>query len=235
MISAAYQHLKPSLLGQVADGGQEAKNQLLFLEEAYAVLSSPEKRANYDKLISNASSRSSSTSIESYRTESTFLSWWGDSLTVKLFGAIGIFAAVFAVYKFTGQQGTQKIQEVREIGTVQNEGYRAETERNLVQGAVKNQDKLIDKSYDIAAIEAERRRLELEYRANAGAQQLELQRQRQEAALQEQRWRQEQYEKEQRAREARAAAEAPKRQLCNMYAVSGNTREAQAAGCNRYY
>lgn len=122
----------------------------------------------------------------------------------------------------------------REVGSGRTDAYRAESERVLVQGAVQNQDKLIDKSYDIAAIEAERRRVELEYRANAGAQQLEMQRQRQEAQLQEQRWRQEQYDKDRQAREARVAADAPKKQLCNMYALNGNTRDAQAAGCYRY-
>jgi hypothetical protein len=155
--------------------------------------------------------------------------------------AMGLFAAIFAAYKFVGQRGELKthekqveIQAEREIGSVRNDTYRAESERALIQGSVQNQDKYIDKSYDIASREADRRKAELEYRANAGTQQIEMQRQRQEAQLQEQRWRQEQYEKDRQARDDKVVADAPKRQLCNMYALNGKTREAQAAGCYRY-
>lgn len=241
IIKAAYEHLKPALLKQVSDGDGEARNQLLFLEEAHAVLSSPERRAAYDESIFGASIQPYSMQPLVYETDSTFLRWWGGSQTGRMLMVIGLFAAVFAAYKLLGQRGELKIQEKqveiqaeREIGSVRNDAYRAESERTLIQGSVQNQDKYIDKSYDVAAREAERRRLELEYRANAGAQQLEMQRQRQEAQLQEQRWRQEQYEKDRQAREAKVAADAPKRQLCNMYALNGNTRDAQLAGCSRY-
>ncbi len=242
VIKAAYTHIKPTLLTAASGGSEDAKNQLLFLEEAYSVLSSPEKRAIYDaKLSDNFASPSYHQSITHVDDESVFSTSWRESTVGRILIAGIFFAVVFSVYKFIGQRGEQKIQtkqvEIqaqREIGSVQNDSYRAETERTLVQGSVQNQGNLIDKSYDVASREAERRRTELEYRANAGTQQLEMQRQRQEAMLQEQRWRQEQYEKERQAREAKAAAEAPKRQLCNMYALNGNTRDAQAAGCYRY-
>lgn len=240
VIKAAYQHLKPELSQKAMEGNEDARNQLLFLTEAYSVLSSTEKRNAYDETLSKQPQQSVSTQIPSYvcETDSSFLGWWGDSKTSRFLLAIGFFVAVFFVYKFIGQRGEQKIQtkqiEVqaeRDIGAVRNDSYRAENERMLVQGVVQNQDKYIDSSHDIASREAERRRVELEYRANAGTQQLEMQRQRQEAQLQEQRWRQEQYEKDRQAREARANADAPKRQLCNMYALNGNTRDARAAGC----
>lgn len=242
VIKAAYLHLKPELAQKAMEGNEDARNQLLFLNEAYSVMSSPEKRSSYDESLSvqpqQAAPTQNSTYAYAYETDSAFLGWWGDSKTSRFLLAIGLFAAVFAAYKFIGQRGEQKIQakqiEVqagREIGTGRSDSYRAENERMLVQGTVQNQDKFIDRSHDIAAREAERRRAELEYRANAGTQQLEMQRQRQEAQLQEQRWRQEQYEKDQQTREARAAADAPKRQLCNMYALNGNSRDARAAGC----
>jgi len=241
IIKAAYQHLKPALVQQASEGNQEARNQLLFLEEANSVLSSPEKRSAYDALLAGTPVPTYATHPLAYETDNTFLSWWGDSKTARILMAIGLSAAVFGAYKFIGQRGELKtqakqveIQAEREIGSFRNDAYRAESERTLIQGSVQNQDKLIDKSYDIASREAERRKAELEYRANAGAQQLEMQRQRQEAQLQEQRWRQEQYEKDRQAREAKAVADAPKRQLCNMYALNGNTRDAQAAGCFRY-
>lgn len=243
VIKAAFEHLKPGLAQKANVGDEEARNQLLFLDEAYSVLSSPEKRSAYDESLLSQTTQAQPAQYPSYayETESTFLGWWGDSKTSRLLLAIGFFAAVFSAYKFMGQRGEQKtqdkqvqIQAEREIGSVRNDSYRAENERMLVQGVVQNQDKLIDRSHDIAAREAERRRVELEYRANAGAQQLEMQRQRQDAQMQEQRWRQEQYEKDRTAREAKAVADAPKKQLCTMYALNGNTRDAQAAGCYRY-
>lgn len=242
VISAAYQNLKPVLLDKASLGDEDARNQLLFIEEAYSVLSSPQKRSAYDEWLSMASSGAPSAQrlgySPQYEPHSTFLSWWGDSKTSRFLLAIALLSAVFAIYKFTGQSGEQKLlnrqladQQETETGKVQNDAYRAESERFLIQGAVANQGNLIDKSHNIAAQEAERRRLELEYRANAGSQQLEMQRQRQEAQLQEQKWRQEQYEKDRQMREARAAADAPKRQLCNMYALNGNVADARAAGC----
>lgn len=206
------------------------------------MLSSPDRRAEYDQKLSEAdTSRPLPQQTVTYVDHSEFSSNWRESTVGRILMAGMFFAVVFAAYKFVGQRGDHKIQTrqvevqaTKEIGAVQNDSYRAETERNLVRGAVQNQDKLIDRSYDIATREADRQRTELEYRANASAQQLELQRQRQEAMLQDQRWRQEQYEKDRQVRDARAAADAPKRQLCNMYALNGNTREAQAAGCYRY-
>lgn len=243
VIKAAYEHLKPVLSQKAREGNDEARNQLFFLEEAYLLLSSPEKRSAYDQSLFAHAPQAQPTQYSacSHETNSTFLNWWRDSKTSHVLLAIGLFAAFFSAYKFMGQRGEQKIQvkqietqAERDIGTVQNDTHRAENERMLVQGVVQNQDKLIDRSHDIAAREAERRRVELEYRANAGALQLEMQRQRQEAQLQEQRWRQEQYEKNRQAREAKAAAEAPKKQLCAMYQLNGNTRDAHAAGCYRY-
>lgn len=243
LIKAAYDHLKPSFVQKASEGNEDARNQLLFLDEAYAVLSSSERRSSYDESLSAQALQAMAPQYSSYayETDSSFLGWWRDSKTSRFLLVLGLFAAVFSIYKFMGQRGEQKIQakqvEIlgeRETGTVRNDSYRAGNERILVEGSVQNQDKYIDRSYDIAAREAERRRIELEYRANAGAQQLEMQRQRQEAQLQEQRWRQEQYEKDRQAREARAAADAPKKQLCNMYALNGNTRDAQAAGCYRF-
>jgi len=234
VIDAAYQKLKPALAEEASTGNLEAKNQLIFLQEAYATLSSLEKRKAYDESFQSPASEvygRFQPEHYSHSSDNTFLTWWGDSGTAKLLLTITIFAAIFSVYKFVGQRGDQRILENKEVGSAQNDAYRGQNERMLVQGVVQNQNKAIDRSYDIATQEAERRRLELEYRANTGAQQLEMQRQRQEAQLQDQRWRQEQYEKERQLREAKAVADAPKLQLCNMYALNGKVQEARLAGC----
>lgn len=241
VINAAHANLREALVRATQSGDQEARNQLLFLDEAFGVLSSPVKREAYDAnllQVNAAPSLPLQNSSGQLYSESTFMNWWGDSTTLKVLLAVGAFAAVFSAYKFIGQSGEQGVKakqvevlQVRELGAVQNDNYRAETERAIGQGALQNEKNLIDKSYDIASREAERRRTELEYKANAGSQMLEMQRQRHEAQLKEQKWRQEQYEKELKLREAREAADAPKRQLCNMYALNGKYREARAAGC----
>lgn len=239
IIDAAYQRLKPNLTEAARGGDFEARNQLLFLEEAYSVLSSPEKRAAYDAAQSPATAQapayqSTHAYVPAIETSS------GLSGATRLMLGLGLCAAVFSAYKFMGQSGQQKNQAnqieasaQRGTGEIRNDAYRAENERMLVQGAVQNQSKHIDRSYDIADREAERRRTELEYRANADAQVLEMQRRRLEAQQQQQQWAQEQYEKDRKLREAKMAADAPKKQLCNMYALNGNTRDARAAGC--YY
>lgn len=235
VIKAAYQKLKPVLSEAAQGGDHEARNQLLFLEEAYLVLSSPEKRAAYDVSLTAAPVLNPQpVHSYAYQSESTFLSWWLDSRTGRLMIGIALIALAYSAYKFMGQRGDQQIrsqqvevQSVREVGTVRNEAYRAESERFLVEGAVQNQGKMID----IASEEAARRKAELDYRANASAKSLELQQQRLDAQLQQQRWAQEQYEKDRERREAKALADAPKKQLCNMYALNGNVRDARAAGC----
>lgn len=240
VIEAAYQKLKPYLSAAAANGDQEARNQLFFLEESYAVVSSPEKRAAYDASLSPEMPAQSDKPMTAYafESESTFMSWWRDSMTAKLMLGIAIFTAAYSLYKYMALGSDQQIrnrqvnvQEVRDLGKVQNDAYRAESERILVQGALGNQNKVIDRSYDIESQEAARCKAELEYRANAGSKSLEMQQQRLEAQLQQQRWAQEQYEKERQHREARELADAPKKQLCNMYALNGNVRDARAAGC----
>lgn len=229
VIEGAYQKLKPVLAEKAAEGDQEARNQLLFLEEAFAVLSSPEKRSAYDAslLASTPAVTTVPASAYTYQSDNTFLSWWGDSKTTRLILAAGVCAALFSAYKFMGQNNEQKIlkqqtetQASRDLGHVKTDAYRAESERMLVQGAVQNQRGAID-------IHAS----EVENRAAASAKALELQQQRLDAQIQAQRWAQEQHEKEVQRREAQIAAEAPKKQLCNMYALNGNTRDARAAGC----
>lgn len=240
IIEAAYQKLKPILSEAGSAGDHEARNQLLFLEESYAVLSSPEKRAAYDAALTQPPTVSlyQPTAAYAYESDAGFMGWWRDSMTAKLMLGVAIVAAAYFLYKFMALRGEQNIlnrqievQETGNAGKVLNEAYRVESERMLVQGVVSNQNKLVDRSYDIASQEASRRQAELEYQANARAKSLELQQQRQDAQLQQQRWAQEQYEKERQIREARELANAPKKQLCNMYALNGNTRDAHAAGC----
>ncbi len=237
VIEAAYQKLKPLLSEAAKSGDQEARNQLFFLEESYSVLSSPEKRAAYDEASSEVPTSSvgyQAAGAYAYETDAGFLGWWRDSLTGKLLLGVAIFAAAYSFYKFTGQRGEQQILnrqvDVQE-SRARSEASRVENERVQAEGAISAQHKFIDRSYEIASQEAERRKAELEYRANAGSRSLEMQQQRLEAQLQQQRWAQEQYEKDRQMREAREQAEAPKKQLCNMYALNGNVRDARAAGC----
>lgn len=237
IIEAAYKNLKASLKEKAAAGDEDARNHLVFLDEAYSILSSPAKRVAYDHSIAEPTIPQSQSS---FREQDNALAVYGEgrSLISRVFLGVLVLSSIFAAYKFSGQYGSQKISEKqleiqagRDGGAVQNDAYRAENERMLVQGTMQNQDKLIDKSYDIAAREAERRRVEVEYRANAGNHRLEMDQQRLEMQRQQQQWQQEQYEKDRQAREARVAADAAKRQLCNMYNLNGKTQDARASGC----
>lgn len=109
VIKAAYQHLKPMLVNQINEGNEEARNQSLFLEEAYSVLSSAEKRSNYDASLLGVAKQPNSIQTYVYETDGTFLSWWADSKTGRVLLAIGFFLVIFSAYKFMGQRGEQKI------------------------------------------------------------------------------------------------------------------------------
>lgn len=242
VIDAAYVNLK-STMAEAANGGDEGvRNELVFLEEAYLVLSSPERRALYDLSLAAtepvAKYQLRPDETYAYESQGVFMDWWQNSTTSRFFLVIAIFGAAFFVYKFVGQTGNHKVatkqvevQEKKEVGAAGNDDYRAQTERTLIQGAVQNQAIAIDRAYDIQSREAERRRSELEYRANAGSQQFEMQREGQEARLQQQKWRQEEYEKDRQAREAQAVVERQKRQLCNIYRGDRRYDEAQGLGC----
>lgn len=242
IIAAAYRERKGILQGEANAGNEDARNHLVFLEEAYAVLSSPAKRDAYDAALSAQDARRTpSYTTSAYSGDNAALRGWEGGRTGRVLGVMALFAALFGAYKFMGQSAEQQLknrqidaqtqQAERDLG---NDSYRAESERLQIQGSVDNQSRAIDRSYDVASREADRRRAEVEYRANAGSQQLEMQRQRLEAQLQEQKWRQEQYEKERELRENRTSAENPQKQLCTMYQLNGKTAEAQAAGCYRY-
>lgn len=233
VISAAYARLKASAEAKLAEGDSDARNRLLFLEEAFEVLSSPERRKAYDQKMSlgQGAAQFRFAEVEEPAKRGGF-SW--------IFLLVALACAGFGAYKFMGQGGRQKVEERklevierRDLGEVRNEAYRAETERMNGQGAIQLGNNAVDKSYEIASREQERRQAESDYRANAGAQMLEMQRQQQEAHLQELRWRQEQYEKERQLAERRLVADEPKRQLCTMYQLNGKFAEARAAGCDR--
>ena len=230
VISVAYQRLKEDLKFKVQDGSDEARNQLLFVEEAYAVLSNPERRAAYDRSVSIVANQKVGGGAHFEPTYQVAHSGGGYG---KYFLVIALFSVAFGIYKFTGQSRTLQITEQRELGVVRNDSYRAESERMQGQGSLEVQHSVVDKSYDIASREAERRRAETEARKNAADQLLEMQRRQQEARMQDQQWRQAQYERERELREKTKAVDEPKRQLCTMYNLNGKYAEARAAGCDR--
>lgn len=230
VIGAAYRQLQARFAVLVEGGDDEARNQLIFVEEAYAVLGDPARRAAYDDGLRQAATLAA----VPLHSGNDFAEAWDGGLTRRVLLGIALACAAFGAYKFLGQRNEQqvRVQRVdiegqRAFAERQTQATHVENERMLVQGAVNNQEKLIDRSYEVT-------RREQDYRAQADAQRIEMQRQVVDAHLQEQRWRQEQYEKERQQREARLAAEAPQRQLCRMYELREKFAEAQAAGCWRY-
>lgn len=229
IIKLAYENLKASLQQMKAAGDESARDRLLFLEEAYAVLCSPERRAAYDAGQQASVPTASLASAPAFEAESG--SPWFSRLSLGVL----IACIVFGVYKFRAQSGGERLQEKaieNSSRSVQNDAFRAESERALANRVVDNQERALDQASDMAERQAARQQLEAESRARAREQSMELERQRHEARLEEQRWRQEQYEKDRELREQRVAADAPKRQLCNMYQLNGKYAEARAAGCS---
>ena len=113
VIEAAYKNIKPALAESANNGVDDARNELVFLEEAYSVLSSPERRGLYDRSLTmsepGVSYRAHSLDSSAQESESTFLGWWAHTRTSRFLLALAVFAAVFSVYKFVGQQGDHKV------------------------------------------------------------------------------------------------------------------------------
>ncbi|MCE1238679.1 MAG: DnaJ domain-containing protein [Azonexaceae bacterium] len=238
VISAAYEKLSEKLKAQMQTGDQDARNQLIFVEEAYATLSIADRRRRYDATL-NAPSDKRATPQSDWHSEAFAPTEPSLAKRMLLGGSLCLLA--FGAYKFLGQNDHKAIQEKqisiqerRDNSAIQTDTYRAENERMQIQGSINNQEKLIDRSYEIAQREAEQRQRELEYRANAQAQMLEMQRERHEARVQAEKWQQAQIEKETKMREEKMAADEPKRQLCRMYALNGKTADYNANRCYRY-
>ena len=255
VIDAAYQHLRAEIQQSIDRGNAEARGDLLILDESYKVLADPQLRAAYDQSLADAAAPARSAQRRPVRVEpddpfpadeSLLMTWWNNRRTSVVFMFICVCAAVFAVYKFTGQGGDQKIRQTDVEGKVGTNQYRAETERKLVEGALDNQDKLIDRAHDVATrqIESRERMQERQQSDRRDAQERAIQAEaarREEADARRQAY-EAQREKQERERQARMdeaankrqAAErlaSQKRELCNIYRSEGRRAEATAAGC----
>ena len=230
-IAASYQQIKARYNAQFDEGDLDARTNLTILQEAYDVLRSPERRKQYDQAQANPAPRYSPVSDAEYAAmrsrDSVFLKWWKDNLTGKLFLALVFFGAIFAFYKFAGQNKGYKVESNR----VENEKTLVEGAVKVGDGVVKNQDKLIDKSYDIASRNAEMRKREMDSVANAREELLAQRRRMQEEAIRHAEWSREQAEKRQAEIDARNTINRDKQALCNIYASSGRYAEARSSGC----
>lgn len=229
VIDAAYQKLRFQLMGAAQNGDDDARNRLVILQEAYATLSSPTKRAAYDEsLAPNKPMAGANPPITyAYESNSATMSRWSDSTAVKSVISLGVVAALYSAYKFVAQREAQAIQtkqmEVQAkqvelqsavaVGPAKNDEYPAESERQPYQ-----------RPYGAAAREPDRKRIEIEYQDNIAAQRLEMERQRQQ-------WAQERYEKDQARREAERVHQRNTQQLCNIYRSNGQYAQARQEGC----
>ncbi|MBV5297602.1 MAG: DnaJ domain-containing protein [Rhodoferax sp.] len=175
---------------ELEQGSATAKEQLWFLKQAYETLSNPGKRAAYDdSLKPKAMANIQAATI---RTKPEGLSWKLNALLIALLasGLIGFGLHLGRANK----QDDHTAQILQTNRGADNDATRAGTERVLVDGMIKNDSKIIDRSAELGnrslniQQDAENRhRQELEYRANAGSQILDMERrsQEQQIAMQE--------------------------------------------------
>lgn len=179
------------------DGSPTAKEQLWVLKQAYDTLSVPAKRAAYDQSLKKAKSEVP-LPVAPVREG---LSWKLNFLLIAVLasGLVGFGLQLGRANK----KDDRAVQVLKIDRTADNEATRAGTERVLVDGVLKNDEKIIDRSAElgnrslgIQESAESRHRQELEYRANATrqAQDLERERQMRQMALEEQRQKTQQQE-----------------------------------------
>jgi len=250
VVTIAYQKIKADLGSAAQRGDMDARNEMIFVDEAYAVLSSPVRRRDYDERLAeetaqpvrSASPRMREPEHVAQESGSIFLEWWHSGVTAKLMVAGVVLAGFFVAYQFTGQKGQHRLEErridvesVKATGVVDNDAYRAKTERIGVEGTLEVQDKYLDRSYELAKQREDRYTAESEQRARRQQQQEEARRQREEEYQKRQDQRMEQMRqdtaKRDEERQARERVEGQKRELCGIYRSQGRVQEAREMGC----
>lgn len=155
---------------ELEEGSPTAKEQLWLLRQAHETLSNPVKRAAYDKTVKSKEIKITPSEAISQKPEG--LSWQLNALLIALLagGLIG-----FGLHLGQANKKEENAVKILQIDrSADNDAMRAGTERALVDGAIKNDEKVIDNSAEIAnrSLDIEqktedRHRQELEYNANA--------------------------------------------------------------------
>ncbi len=160
------------------EGNPTAKAQLWALKQAYETLSNPAKRAAYDDSLREANIKLPMTQVVSD----------GPSWKLNAMLVVVLAAGLIGLGLYLGRAKDKDDHSAKVLLTnrsADNDATRAGTERVLVEGAVNNGSKIIDRSaelgnraLDIQQDAENRRRQEMEYRAQASAEAMRLEQER---------------------------------------------------------
>ena len=174
--------------------------------------------------------------------DSVLLSLWETRKTSVIVGTLSLFVIGYMVLGFYKERETSAVRKkALEVQVLQTNraadvaGTRADTERVLVDGSIRNSEKLIETQGQVAnrvvsvqeSAESRQSR-ELEYRANAGAEILRQQEARLKMANDQQKWEREQYERDAAAQRGRDRVSSDKRAIFEMMMAQGRPGEARA-------
>ena len=173
---------------------------------------------------------------------SVLVSLWETRKTSVIVGTLSLFVVTYMVlgfYKEREASATRKkaleVQILQTNRAAEVAATRADTERALVDGSVRNDEKLISTQGQVAnrivgvqeSAESRQSR-ELEYRANAGTEILRQQEERLKVANDQLKWERAQSEKATAAQQGRDRVAADKRQIFQLMMSQGRTGEARA-------
>jgi len=179
-LKSLYEQKFKRLTQELEEGNPTAKEQLWALRQAYELLSQPAQRAAYDNSLKpRAGAEKASRQVA--RTQK--LTW---KMNVLLLAILGSCLVGFGLYLGRANKKDDHVVQVLQTNRgADNDATRADTERALVDGAINNTSKAIDRSAELAnrsldiQQDAEnRRRQEMEYRASADAEVLRQQQER---------------------------------------------------------
>lgn len=202
-LQALYEQKRKRLEQEREDGNTAAKEQLWALKHAHETLANPAKRSAYDESLKNKAAQA--VPVRTVQARPEVLSWKINAMLIALL-ASGLVGLGLHFGK-SSKKDDHTAQVLKINRSADNDTTRAGTERVLIEGAVNNESKVIDRSAELGnrslniQQDAEnRRRQELEYRANAGAQIIDMQRQQQsrQLAMQEERLKATQRQSEER-------------------------------------
>jgi curved DNA-binding protein CbpA len=233
-IDILFGQLTQRLQSEVDAGKPDAKDRLWAVKQAYATLSNPESRLAYDKGLQTPTAPRQRAPVIAPPREGLNWKWNVLFLGLLMAGLIGYGLKL-------GRDQTKdshKVEVLKTTRTSDTADTRAHTERVLVEGVVKNDATLIDRSAEVAnrridvARDAEmRRRQQVEYQAAANQQRIDLARERQSRQLAMQEQSADQQRK--RAEEQRLARE-KQYWACMNAALDKMSSSAASASCARF-
>jgi len=214
LIEQAYRIAIGKLEARSAHGDPEVQNQIFLVKEAYRTLSIPEKRAEYDRKLSEktATANAPILPVTSYpyqeETDSVFMSWWHTSKTsVVIAGVFIVLLAWLGLGYFRTTRTAEVLEKaidesvkVQEIAVTSQSDDRAA--RELQRQEQRKRDLELQQERDHARQYEQRRREE--QRAEQRAEQSQAQKAEYEK-------RKEEYARQQREREANMRADRERR------------------------